>query len=71
MSNFVAEEEKEKRATVWFFLTTLPGCNLRIPADVHNTSLALVAMETLSGKLQRQTERKCADGVEQQTEQGR
>lgn len=53
-------------------LTTLPWCNLRIPADVHNTSLALVAMETLSGKLQRQTEReKCVDGVEQQTEQRR
>lgn len=54
----------------WIFLTTLPSCNLRIPADVHNRSLALVAMEIVSGKLQRQTEReKCGGEVEWQTAQ--
>lgn len=58
---------------LWIFLTTLPWGNLRNPADVHNTSLALVvAMETLSGKVQRQTEiKQCGDEVEQQTEQRR
>lgn len=58
---------------LWIFLTTLPWRNLRNPADVHNTSFALVvAMETLSGKVQRQTEiKQCGDEVEQQTEQRR
>lgn len=47
--------------------TTLPWCNLRITTDVHNRSLALVAVEILSGKLQRQTEKeKRGDGVQHQ-----
>lgn len=41
---------------LWISLTTLPWCNLRNAADVHNTCLALVAMETLSGKLERKGE---------------
>lgn len=68
---FVATEEREKCCES--FLTTLLWRNVRIPADVHNTSLALaVAMGTLAGKLQRQTDReKCGVGVERQTEQRR
>ena len=68
---FGATEEREKCCES--FLNTLPWRNVRIPADVPNTSLALVvAAGTLAGKLRRQTDReKCGVGVEQQTEQRR
>lgn len=60
---------REGEVLLKVFPTTLSWCNLRIPADLHNSSLVLMVMETLSGMLRTGSEKHWWSVMEHQTKQ--